>query len=200
MMAQHGNNASILLFGMRYLKNLSVPLSINAQRYYCKTIISLALTYPYIVPLLDECVFQLCKIDHNTLQDYINLIFNRYLQERYFEGCSYALFYALEYKLEIADFDIAKIIEQEDCILYLMSLLYCWAHNLNNAWIALRDKALEIKSRRDFDEFWPFAYECLFAEDFPKECHSKDGFPSDWRELKDSGVSFLKPEYYDLQY
>ena len=98
LMSENKDNASILLYGMKVLKGQK--LTQNAQQYFTKMSVSLALIYPYIVPLLDECVFTPCSTDPAEIEKYLNLIYEHYFAKNYFEACSFALYYATKYDFE----------------------------------------------------------------------------------------------------
>lgn len=183
LMAKNKDNASIILYALKVLQKHKLTRS--AQKYLAKTTVSLAFIYPYIVPLLDSCIFEPCSVSTPEIEKYVNLIYDHYLQKNYFEACSYALYYATKYDIKISSFVITSIIEKNDCILSLMALIYCRKENDVVGLKALKDYAKQIKANGELEEQWPFVYECLTV-----------GFlADDWKKMKKAGVSFLKTEY-----
>lgn len=183
LMSENKDNASILLYGMKVLKGQK--LTQNAQQYFTKMSVSLALIYPYIVPLLDECVFTPCSTDPAEIEKYLNLIYEHYFAKNYFEACSFALYYATKYDFEISSFDVNTVISKEDCIFDLMALIYCRKRKQSADQKTLKNYAKQLKANGVFDEFWLFAYESL----------SVGLVTDDWKGMKKANVSFLKPEY-----
>ena len=183
LMSENKDNASILLYGMKVLKGQK--LTQNAQQYFTKMSVSLALIYPYIVPLLDECVFTPCSTDPAEIEKYLNLIYEHYFAKNYFEACSFALYYATKYDIEISSFDVNTVISKEDCIFDLMALIYCRKRKQSADQKTLKNYAKQLKANGVFDEFWLFAYESL----------SVGLVTDDWKGMKKANVSFLKPEY-----
>jgi hypothetical protein len=183
LMAKNKENASILLYGIKVLQGHN--LTANAKGYVAKTLTSLALNYPYIVPYLDEYVYTPYGISKNDLARYINLIFTKYIEKDYFEAVSYVLYLATKYDIVIDSFDVKKIILKNDCILSLCCLIYCRHFKLRKSLDSLKKYAKKLKSNNEFEEQWLFTYECLTV-----------GLVSDsWKEMKKDNISFLKTEY-----
>lgn len=183
LMAKNNDNASILYYAIKILRKHK--LSTNAQTYVVKTITSLALIYPYIVPLLDDCVYSIYTIDAFDLKKYLNLIYDRYLKKDYFEAASYALYLASKYNVTINNFDVKIVISSNDCILCLCALIYCRHFGLRKSLDSLNKYARALKAADDFEGNWPFVYECL----------SIGQVAGVWKELKNGKVSFLRPEF-----
>lgn len=176
-------NASIILYAMKVLKNYK--LTQNAQLYLFKTITAWSLIYPYIVPLLGDYLFDVYSIPNSEIERSINLIYDKYLPKRYYEASSYALYYASKYNLTIDSFNVNGIIEANDCILSLMSLIYCRKQNNKGALASLKQYAIDLSSPSELETYWPFVYECLTVGCFTNE----------WEEMKKNKVSFLKREF-----
>lgn len=183
LMSKNEDNAAILSYSMKVLREKK--LSQNARDYYLKMSISFALIYPYIVPILDKCLFTPFNIETSLIENYLNLIYEKYFSKNYYEACSFVLQYATKYSVKIHNFNVDKIIEKEDCILDLIALIYCRKHNLINNICTLKEYAINLKTNKNFDNFWPFLYECLRREELPDY----------WKILKKNNVSFLKLEY-----
>lgn len=183
LMAKNRDNTSILFYALKILKQYK--LTDNAKEYVIKTFTSLALIYPYLVPLLDDYVYTPFITNQSIIDGYINKIYARYFEKKYYEAVSYALFLAVKYDIEIYRFDVHQIIEQKDCILSLCSLIYCRYFNLKKSLKELKAFARKLKDNDEFDEYWPFTYECLTV----------GLLAGDWKDLKQENVSFLKQEF-----
>ena len=183
LMSKNKDNVSILYYGIKTLQNHE--LTDNAKKYMSKTITSLSLHYPYIVPLLEEFVYEPNVTSQIEIKEYVNIIYMKYLSKEYYEAVSYSLYLAVKYDVEIDSFDIDTIIEKNDCILLLCSLIYCRKNKLRKSLDKLKKQARQLKNNEDFDSYWPFTYECL----------GKGNVGGPWKEMKNNNVSFLKAEY-----
>lgn len=183
LMAKNKDNASIILYALKVLQGHN--LTRNAKENLTKTVISLSVLYPYIVPLLDKYLFTPCSVDPKTIGQYLNLLYKQYSAKNYHEACSYVLYYAAKYDTVINPFDIDEITDKNDCILLLTALIYCRKKKDGAALKKLKDHAKQLKSNDELEEYWPFAYECLTV-----------GFlVDDWKKMKQANVSFLKADY-----
>lgn len=172
-----------MLYGIKAL--CKYDLTNNAKEYTAKCVTSLALNYPYLVPLLDEFVYRPCKTEKTKVEQYINLIYQKYYSKNYFEQLAYAFYYAVEYDVKIAPFDVNEIIAKNDCILSLCCLIYCRYWKLRKSIELLKKHAKKLRDVGELESQWPFVYECL----------SVGQLSGTWKELKKDKVSFLKEKY-----
>ena len=86
---------------------------------------------------------------------------------------------------ELTNFDINKIIDSKDCILLLMSYLYCKKRSWRGGVEMLKNHAKKIIIDNEMDQYWLFVYEIL----------GYGSLNDDWVPMKKSKVSFLKNEY-----
>ena len=70
------SNASVLKYAIKVLS--SKQLSDNAEKLFEQTIFQWSLIYPYIVPLLEEYVFEVCDTDKIKIEKLVNQIFDEY--------------------------------------------------------------------------------------------------------------------------
>ena len=153
-----------------------------------KTLLSLALIYPYLVPILNDFLFSPEKSDGGGIEfigSSINLIYENYFRKDHYEAVAYAIFYAIKANVKIRGFNIEKILEENDCVLLTVALLYCRKNNLVKETKKLKVRALELKKNQQLGEFWLFVYECLNANLLVGE----------WKPMKKNSVSFIKKEY-----
>ena len=181
-MSHNEENSAIIFYGLRILSGYK--LSKNAQQYLIKTIVSLSLIFPYIVPLLNKYVFSVYDCSKAQIQSYANIIFDTYLKKENFEACAFALHLMIDYSLVAINFNIDDIIKSDDCILLVTALVYCRKINDNESLKKLKDYARSIVLT-NFDKNWLFLYECLSVGYFKEE----------WRDMKSNNISFLHSKY-----
>ena len=179
--SENTDNNSIVLYAIKALKGFK--LTKNAQGYLVKTIVSLSLLYPYLVPILGKYIFEKYKVDTNQISKYANMIYEKYIQKNNYEACSFALLYAIDSNSKIDTIDIEIIKSSQDCILMLMAFIYCKKNNLKSEVKQLKQYAKELKNKGEMDQYWLFVYECLGK------------LPGEWGTMKKNRVSFLKSEY-----
>lgn len=179
--SENTDNNSIVLYAIKALKYFN--LTKNAQEYLVKTVVSLSLLYPYLVPILGKYIFKKYKVDTNQISKYANMIYERYIHKNNYEACSFALLYAIDSNFKIDSIDIEIIKSSQDCILMLMAFIYCKKNNLKSEVKQLKQYAKELKDKGEMDQYWLFVYECL------------EEVSGEWGTMKKNKVSFLKSEY-----
>ena len=122
LVTENADNNSIVLYAVKALKDFK--LTNNAQEYLVKSIVSLSLLYPYLVPILGKYIFEKYEVDNNLIQEYVNKIYKRYIEKNNYEACSFALLYAIDSKSKIDSLDVETIKNSDDCILMLMAFIY----------------------------------------------------------------------------
>lgn len=177
------DNYSIFFYAMKIIKDFN--LTKNAKEYFVKSMVSLALLYPYLVPLLDEYVFRLNEVDNQKIGEYANMIFDIYMRKNNFEACSYAILFAVNSGTKLINFDLNTILNSKDCILLLMALIYCKKVKRRSDIKKLKDYAKNLIANDEMDQYWLFIYECL----------GYDALAGDWSAMKKAKVSFLKSEF-----
>ena len=185
---ENSDNQAVLLYAIKVLQPFH--LSKNAKNYLVKSMVSLALLYPYFVPILGEYVFQSYQVDKNQVGKFANMIFDKYIIRNNYEACSYAILYAIHSEVLLSKFDLDEIMKSRDCILLLLALVYCRKFNMKADIKKLRafaETLIDSDDDNDYEmeQYWLFVYECLGQNSLKKE----------WKALKKAKVSFLKPEY-----
>lgn len=179
LMQDNGGNAATLNYAIKVLsKN---KLSKNAKQYCVRTVMHLAIIYPYLVPLLDQHVFMAFNAQIDDIKSFSQMLLDDSEERGNCEGMSFALYFAVKYGFQIT-YDISNIISQDDCILKTMALIYARKNSITLDLTALEKEARRLKSQ-EFDENWLFVYECLKASQLP----------GDWSVIKKSNISFLRP-------
>ena len=182
LMQKNGMNSSVLKYAIKVLKDM--PLTDNAKRYCEKTVFHLAVISPYLVPLLEEYVFQAFSVSEVAISNILNILYNVGKETHNYETTAYALYYALLHNCEIVNTDVNEIIASQDCIYMLMAYLYFKHRNSQTEISVLHNYALGLTSKdpNTFDPLWVFAYEVL----------SENELKGDWAALKRANVSFVK--------
>ena len=183
LMSKNEDNSSILYYGLKALQGHQ--LTNNAKRYLITSMVSLAMIYPYFIPLLDEYVFTPYGASPTEILKFANMIYEAYLPKDNFEACAYALFFAIKANDRIDSFDVLTVIQKKDCILLLLALVYCRKRQYRSGAEELKKFAIKLRDSGEFDEYWLFAYETL----------GSGNLRDDWQAMKKANVSFLLPEY-----
>ena len=181
LVSENTDNNSVILYAVKVLKNFT--LTKNAQEYLVKSIVSLSLLYPYLVPILGQYIFEKYNVDTNQIQKYANMIYEKYIQKNNYEACSFALLYAIDSNSKIDSIDVKIIKNSQDCILMLMAFIYCKKNNLKSEVKQLKLYAKELEKKGEIDQYWLFVYECLGK------------LTGEWGTMKKNKVLFLKSEY-----
>ena len=181
LVSENADNNSVVLYAVKALKDFN--LTKNAQKYLVKSVVSLSLLYPYLVPILGKYIFEKYEVGTNQIQKYANMIYERYIHKNNYEACSFALLYAIDSNSKIDCIDVEIIKSSQDCILMLMAFIYCKKNNLTSEVKQLEQYAKELEGKGEMDQYWLFVYECL------------EEVSGEWCAMKKNKVSFLKPEY-----
>ncbi len=179
--AKENNDFAVLKYAIKVLSGLD--LTDNAKMYMQKTVFHLSLIYPYLVQLLEKCIFQFCGTPRKEKLMISNKLYELGIKSRIYEAASYALFYAIKYDFTIPEVKAEEIIDSKDCILLLLGYKYFLAKNDEEAMRKLEGYATELsKNEDDFDTYWLFTYEVL----------SEECLKDDWKVMKQKKVSFIK--------
>lgn len=180
---KNDDNQAILYYAIKVIKDFN--LTGNAETYLVKSMIALALLYPYLVPILGEYVLKPYKVESELMEKYVNQIFDKYISKNNFEACAYAILYAVDSNSKLCNFNLDVIIESKDCILLLLALIYCKKNKCSSSVKRLKVMAKDLIANNEMDQYWLFIYECL----------GSDSLKDEWAAMKKAKVSFLKPEY-----
>ena len=183
LMLEEDSDASILNYAIKILSNKH--LGKNAKDYYIKQIHHLVLLYPYLINLLEEKVFDPHNINKSIIKIISQDIYAYGLKKKIYEACSYAIYWAIKYDFDIEYTTIKDdSIKSMDCIFLMISFLYDKKHNKKAYLKEYKDLSKNLKNE-DFDRYWLFIYETLPWTELT------DNF----RSMKKSGLTFIKPEF-----
>ena len=191
LMKENNDKASILLYGLIMLKKAKT--SISAPKYIIQRIRAYSLLLPYLIPHIDDLLIKAYKLPKQEIGIIINEIYDTYINTSYYEAIAYSIYLAINYDVTINSYDIDHIIKTKDCIVMMISLLYCKKNRLSSFEIKLHDEAISIRDNDEFDEYWLFEYECLDLTEITTYSRTKKN--QIWKELKSANISFLKKEY-----
>ena len=182
LMADNGENSAILNYAIKVLAKKE--LTFNAKQYCLKTILHMAVIYPYLIPILEDYVFTPFAASPEIINNFAQMIYTNALAQENYEAIVYAIYYSLMYGFDILNIDCQDAISKDSCLFKLFTWLYYAHRNDNNAMNALREHAKSF-TPDEFDRNWIFIYEVLQSEQLI----------DDWKSMKKDGVSFLRPEF-----
>ena len=182
LMKLSSGNASVLNYAIKVLSKQN--LTDNAKEYSWKMSMHLCILYPYLISIMDEYVFKAFDAPEDEIQMHIDLAYEDGMKRQNYEECSYAIYFALKYDMDVESIDSSKVAATNDCVYKALSFLYFKKKGdySNTAYLQQNAKNL---LQTDMDRNWLFIYEVLDQQDL-------DG---DWGSLKNHGVSFLKSEF-----
>lgn len=177
---KESNRASILNYAIKRIAKQK--LKVYTIDYYIKRIYHLVLLYPYLIRQLDKYIFDKFNISTEIIKKIGDDLFKLGFYKRSYEICSYVLYWSIKYNYYMDNSYVEKAIDSEDCIFLTLA---CYKSKLekNKGDIKqLEDYAKKLKDNNLMDKHWLFIYETL-----PKE-----NFDTDWKSIKNRGISFLK--------
>lgn len=186
LMIENGNNAAILNYAVKVLARQK--LTENAKRYCLKTLLHFAVIYPYIIPLLDEYVFEPFPASKDDIAQFANIIYDAALAVENYEAITYAIYFSIKYEFDIPKMDEKIAIQKDSCLFKCMAWMYYQKRSHKNAIKALKQHAKDL-SVNDMDEYWLFIYEALPWEQLT----------DDWKPMKKAGISFIKADYREVK-
>lgn len=133
---------------------------------------------------MDEYVFKAFGVPKDEIQKFIDLAYEDGLEKQNYEECSYAIYFALKYDMEVKRINSFKVAATNDCVYKSLSFLYFKKNGDSSSIICLQDDAKNLV-QTDMDRNWLFIYEAL----------DQQNLVGDWVAMKNQGVSFLKSEF-----
>jgi len=183
IMNNNNTLSSILNYAIKVLSNQK--MTGNAREYFVKTILHYATIYPYLIPLLENYVFENYKLNDQLIEKFTNTIFKDGIQYNYIDEICFSLYYALKYNIVLSNEnnEIELILDSNNCIILLLAYLYMKKQNNKVACKKLINKAHKLSiNEDDLGQYWLFVYELL----------PKGKLTGVWADMKDKGVTFLK--------
>ena len=165
--AQTIGKSTPLNYAIKTLAGHDEPRKLNgrAKRMYAQEAMNLALAFPYLAPLLDECVF--IPYWHEGLQERI-AVFSTALarlgaKKIYPDAIAQALFLAFKYQvaLGLSEAELTGIVQLDDCVTNVLLLEYAKKQGLNKVQAAIKKRATLLKADdgRERDRHWLLIYQ-----------------------------------------
>ena len=195
VMKKNGNDSSIINYAVKALlgniENNIISLSKNAKQVCSKLLIHYTLLYPYLVRIIDDCVFEKFNTEKNLIRLFINKAFDNGVADNNYEEICYSLLFAIKYGSKISNIDKSNliIIDNSDCISKLFLWLYCKKFNEIEISDNIHNKALQL-AEYSFDENWLLCYEILSFDEIKLVNNINDY----WKKIKEKNISFLNNE------
>ena len=181
------NYAIKMIAGKESARNLNL----RAKRLYAQEAMNLALSYPYLVPLLDVFVFD--RYAHNGLTikiaNFSCQLIKLGIKKLYPDTIAHALYYALKHRviLKLENSVLCEILTLNDCITDVLLFEYAKRHDIAVVLKQIKKRAQEIKLEddREKDKNWLLIYQVWTESDLKG---NKQSFLAD---LKNRNFQFL---------
>ena len=154
-------------YAIKTLAGHAEPRKLNgrAKRMYAQEAMNLALAFPYLAPLLDECVFT--PYYHDGLRDRIAVFTTALVKlgakKIYPDTIAQALYLALKHEvvLGLTQDELAGIVELDDCVTNVLLLQYAKKYGLEVVQAAVKKRANSLKTddARELDRHWLLIYQ-----------------------------------------
>ncbi len=156
-----------LNYAIKTLAGHDEPRKLNgrAKRMYAQEAMNLALAFPYLAPLLDECVF--VPYWHDGLQgriaEFLTALARLGTRKIYPDTIAQALFLAIKYDVVLAtpEPELIDSVELDDCVANVLLLEYAKKHGLKKVQAAIKKRASLLKKEdaRERDRHWLLIYQ-----------------------------------------
>ena len=195
MLATDAGDLAIINYAIKKLKKSK--LSDNGKKLAAKRFMHMAALHPYLLQLMEEYVFSPYGVDINDIKAFSDTIYQNATKKNDYESLCYAIYFAIRFDFVLNGFEIDYIaaqdyvIKSKDCLLLTMTWIYFMKQNHWKRGATqvkpLNRVAMELKNS-DIDRYWLFWYEAL----------SWGSLPSQWRLMKQAGISFIRKEIVDV--
>jgi hypothetical protein len=171
--AQAAGTSAPLNYALKMLadKHSERKLNPRAKRLYVQEAINLAISYPYLAPILDKVVFDRYRytgID-KKIANFAAALIRLGTQKLYPDTIAHALYYALKHKIAIpvTEDELLALLPLDDCVVNVLLLEYAPHHSLKKLHKAVKAHAMQLKSagHRDQDRNWLLIYQTWTEKD-----------------------------------
>lgn len=182
-LANSSGDSAVLKYSIKVLAGRN--LTTSAKNLAAQRVMHMSVVYPYLVQMMEECVFVPFNVKKELIKDYADALYHDSLATHNYEAISYAIYFSLKHDFVLNSLDVDWVIKRGDCILLLMTWLYYLKANHGNS-SASDLKALKKEAMRlngiDMDRYWLFCYEVM----------TWGNLKGEWKKMKKAGVSFIK--------
>jgi hypothetical protein len=149
------------------MKMIPEQLDSRAKRLYVQEAINHALTFPYLVPLLEKYVFMRFWYDgiEGKIHSFANHLISIGIDKLYPDSIAYSLYFALKYgddfELELNRFK--EIVEFNDCLATVLLREYVQLKSIHDIISMIDARATELKltgDKNEVDRQWLLVYQC----------------------------------------
>lgn len=161
-LAQRSGTSATLNYA---IKMVPPRLNDRAKRLFVSEVINVALSYPYLTPLLGEHVF--AKHTHPGIDIAISTFATELIQigirRIYPDAIAHALYYAIKHNvtLNVTEAQLRRIVTIDDCICDVLLLEYATRKTATKLKQLIKKRANNLKGldSRDQDAFWLLLYQ-----------------------------------------
>ena len=178
-LADEVNNAAVIKYGIKQLAGAK-NISDNGRRVARKRIMHLSILHPYLLPLMDEYVFNRYGVVIRELKDYVNALYSDSLRIGNYEGIYYSIYFSLKYDFDITGITCDELMKSRDCLVLLFAWLY-YRKRGGTEVLDLESEAIRLRDE-NIGRYWLFVYEALKKDELPV---------GDWQNMKKAGISFI---------
>lgn len=165
--AQAAGTSAPLNYAIKMLADKHGERTLNprAKRLYVQEAINLAISYPYLAPILDKVVFDRYRYTGigEKIADFAASLVRLGTQKLYPDTIAHALYYALKHKIVIpvTEAELLAVLPLDDCLVNVLLLEYAPLHGLKKVRSAVKARATQLKSAgpRDKDRNWLLIYQ-----------------------------------------
>ena len=175
-------DVAILKYSIKVIN--SKKLSISARNYFVKTIFHYSLIYQYLIPCLDNEIFEKYDISKDEIDNIINKIYSCGIESNNYEAVMYALYYSLKNNSIINGIEIDKLLTDKNCIVPLLGYFYYKKDKAKRK--KIKNYAMKLYKSDYMDRNWIFIYEVLSISELKGE----------WKELKKKKDFVYKSRFY----
>lgn len=171
--AQIIGKSTPLNYAIKTLAGHDEPRKLNARakRMYAQEAMNLAIAFPYLAPLLDQCVFT--PYWHAGLQERIaefsTALAKLGAKKIYPDAIAQALFLSLKYQVALGlnEADLAGIVQLDDCVTNVLVFEYAKKQGLKKVQAAIKKRAALLKGGegRERDKHWLLIYQTWSIKD-----------------------------------
>jgi len=176
------NDSAVLNYAFKVIA--SKELGKNALRYYINQVHHLLLSYPYLVHLMEEFVFEKYKIEKSEIKEIAQNLYDIGINKKLYEACSFPVFWSIKYNFDLEKEFVRDSLRSNDCIFMLVSFVKAKNKKMKDFVKDFKNKAKSLKEI-DFERNWLFAYEVLPQTELTGE----------FKSMKKGKVSFIKKAY-----
>ncbi len=176
------NNSAVMNYAFKIIS--SKHLETQAYKYYIDYVHHLLLLYPYLTHVIEEYVFSPFEVGSSRIRKISTDLYEVGIKKRFYEACSYSIFWALKYDFKIDKSIFADSLKSSDCIFMTLGFIYAKKCKDKNSIKEYRKKAKNL-ANTDFDRYWVFLYESL----------TQPNLTEDYKRIKKDKISFIKKEF-----